>query len=324
VKRPDRSVSFLTMSALDVVATATGVFVLIAVILLPYYLKTFDMTAETEQTKAAAEQLLQQAEAARAEATQDLEKAEEAREEADRLSARLAGLAARTAKLQQDAEAEVDTAEQAKREAEKLETQASKQVIEALDLVFVVDSTASMTNALDELSASMQGLTRILERLVPSLRIGIVAYRDYDVGPWATRKIGLTPTGTGLDRILDFARSLGPPRSGGTSVTEAVYAGLQEAVALPFRPGAKQVLIVMGDAAAHPAEQGATLSLIRRFVTGAPDRSLSVLFVATAAYYRWGRGDKEFFEEMARAGDGSFHERAGSMTEVVLQSVLAD
>jgi hypothetical protein len=95
-------------------------------------------------------------------------------------------------------------------------------------------------------------------------------------------------------------------------------------VALPYRTGAKQVLIVMGDAAAHPAEQAGTLALIRNFVGGAPDRSLSTLFVATAAYYRYGRGDKEFFEEMARIGEGTFHERTGSMTEVVLQSVLAD
>lgn len=324
MKRPDRSVGFLTMSALDVVATATGVFVLIVVILLPYYLKTFDMSAETDQTKAAAEQLLEQAEAARAEATEDLDKAAETRAEADRLSAQLAGLAAQTAKLQQDAAAEADTAEQARREAEKLSIKASKRVIEALDLVFVVDSTASMTDAIDELSESMQGLTRILERLVPSLRIGIVAYRDYDVGPWVTRKIGLTSTSSGLGQILDFAQSLGPPDTGGTSVSEAVYAGLQEAFAMPFRPGAKQVLIVMGDAAAHSYEQGQTLALIRSFVTGAPDRSLSTLFVETAAYYRWGEGDKEFFEEMARVGDGTFHQRAGSMTEVVLQSVLAD
>ena len=324
MKRPDRSVSFLTMSALDVVATATGVFVLLAVILLPYYLNTFDMTAETEQVKAAAEQVLEQAEAARAEAAQNLEKAEQARDEAEKLSARLAGIAAQTAKLQRDAAAETESAEQVRREAENLETKASKRVIEALDLVFVVDSTASMTAAMEELSESMQGLTRILERLVPSLRIGIVAYRDYDVGPWVTRKLDLTPTASGLDRILDFARSLGPPDSGGSSATEALFEGLRAAVALPYRPGAKQVLIVMGDAAAHEAEKAPTLALIRNFVSAGPDRSLSVLFVATAAYYRYGRGDKDFFEEMARVGDGSFHERTGSMTEVVLQSVLAD
>ena len=45
MKRPNRSISIFSMSALDVLAMATGVFVLLLVMLMPYYRKTFDANA---------------------------------------------------------------------------------------------------------------------------------------------------------------------------------------------------------------------------------------------------------------------------------------
>ena len=48
MRRPNRSISILSMSALDVLAMATGVFVLLLVMLMPYYRKTMDAEAEIE------------------------------------------------------------------------------------------------------------------------------------------------------------------------------------------------------------------------------------------------------------------------------------
>ena len=48
MRRPSRTVSIFTLSALDVLAMATGVFVLLVVMLMPYYRKTFDAGAEME------------------------------------------------------------------------------------------------------------------------------------------------------------------------------------------------------------------------------------------------------------------------------------
>lgn len=324
MKRLDRTYSFLTMSALDVVAMATGVFVLITVILLPYYLKEFDARAETERTQAATEALVEEAEAARQSAAEAARRAAEAETEADALEAAIATLVARAAAAREKAATLVSQAEADRSEAAALATLASKRVIAELDLVFIVDASSSMTRTITHMSRAMGGLVRILERLVPSLRIGFVAYRDYDVPPWVTRRFVLRPTATELKAILDFAAALGPPTSSGTSVTEALYSGLREASMMPLRPSAKQVLIVIGDASAHPHEQTATLRLARDFAAGGPGRVLSTLFVETAAFLMYGQGDREFFRRLAEAGGGEFHERAGGMTEAVLLSVLAD
>ena len=93
MQRPSRETSIFNMSALDLLAMATGTFVLIVVILLPYYRKEFDAHAEildlkaaTETQSAEAEEILQaaiaEARAAaqlQAEADQTLNAAAEAR-----------------------------------------------------------------------------------------------------------------------------------------------------------------------------------------------------------------------------------------------------
>ncbi len=324
MKRRDRSMSFFTMSALDVVATATGVFVLFVVILLPYYLQSFDATAETTARRAATQQIRLEIENATQAIAREQREADEARAEAERLENARRALAAQGGERRRRAARLEAEAEDDRREAERLRAVARRRVIRELDLVFVIDTTASMSRAIAEMSRMMSGLVRILERLVPSLRIGFVAYRDYDVGRWVTRPFGLRSTRTELNEILRFAAGLGPPNSGGRSVTEAVFRGLADAIRMPRRPGAKQVLIVIGDAAAHPYERQATLSLASRFVNGGPGRSVSTLFITTIAYLRFGRGDREFFAELARAGRGTAHRHAGNMMEQILQSVLID
>lgn len=324
MKRRDRSMSFFTMSALDVVATATGVFVLFVVILLPYYLQSFDASAETTARRAATQQIRLEIENATLAVAREQRAADEVRAETERLENARAALATQGGERRRRAARLEAEAEDHRRETEKLQAIAQRRVIRELDLVFVVDTTASMASAISEMSRMMSGLIRILERLVPSLRIGFVAYRDYDVGRWVTRPFGLRSTRTELNDILRFAASLGPPRTGGTSVTEAVFRGLADAIRMPHRPTAKQVLIVIGDAAAHPHEQRATLSLANRFANGGPRRSISTLFVTTLAYLRFGSGDREFFAELAGAGRGTAHRHAGNMMEQVLQSVLID
>ena len=46
MRRRDRTISILTLSALDVLAMATGVFVLLLVMWVPYYRRTLDANAE--------------------------------------------------------------------------------------------------------------------------------------------------------------------------------------------------------------------------------------------------------------------------------------
>src|SRR5438128_817621 len=51
-----------------------------------------------------------------------------------------------------------------------------------LDVAIVVDATGSMQNIIDDLKRRLTDVTRTMQRLVPTARIGAVAYRDRDTG----------------------------------------------------------------------------------------------------------------------------------------------
>src|SRR5207247_11358848 len=51
-----------------------------------------------------------------------------------------------------------------------------------LDIAIVVDSTGSMQNVIDALKDHLDGLAATIQHLVPTARIGAVAYRDRDDG----------------------------------------------------------------------------------------------------------------------------------------------
>ena len=53
MKAPRRQLSIFTMSALDVLAMSTGVFVLLVVLLMPYYRRVHDAHAELEAVRVA-------------------------------------------------------------------------------------------------------------------------------------------------------------------------------------------------------------------------------------------------------------------------------
>ena len=323
MRRPSRTVSIFTLSALDVLAMATGVFVLLVVMLMPYYRKTFDAGAEMEGLRLGISEMQAEIEVSESAAADAMQAAAEAEAEADDMEAAAAQLRASAAEILAQASAGNTGRQGATRPTPKPK-QAETQITEQLDLVFVIDASGSMAQVLVELRQSLRGIVRVLERLVPSLRIGFVAYRDYDVGEWVTHDLLLQPTSTNLNLILNFAAGLRPARVGGSTVTEAVYAALERATRMNYRPSAKQTIIVIGDAAAHPGDQAKTLELARAFHASGPRRTVSTLFVTTQAFLRYGRGDRTFFAELARSGGGAFSDHRGELLESVLISVLED
>jgi hypothetical protein len=316
VKRRRQELSIFSLSALDVLAMSTGVFVLLLVLLMPYYRKTFDAQAALGEM---------QRETAEALAT-----AAGAGAEAERRAAEVSGIEAEAARAEAAAASLERPAlrEPAPRPSEPAPTAAvapaETRTVDALDLIFVIDTTVSMTPALEEMAASMRAITRILERLVPSVRIGVVAYRDRDTGLEPIEVLPPTATEGGLPRIVAFVESLSASPVGSRTVEEDVYLGLQAALALPLRPQARQAIVVIGDAAAHPEESQTAFALAQGFARRSAASSLSALFVTTPGSLRRGQIDRRFFQTLARAGGGAFTDHAGSMVESVLLSVLVD
>lgn len=329
MRRRSRDLAAFSMSALDVLAMSTGVFVLLLVMLIPYYRKTQDAEARLAQlgtTIAATEAAASQA-SARTAATGS---------EADELRRDAARLAAAAAALEAQAARDRAARPRAPRPAPVTPKPPTPQPVPALgtpvagemDLVFVIDRTASMTPVIGALAQDLTSIVRVLERLVPSLRIGVVAYSDRDTGQNPISILPLTPTDQGLPRILQFVQGLRASTVSSPTPDEDVYLGLQAAVSLPMRPTAIQSLVLIGDASAHPQEVAPALQLVRSFVARAPSgggkRSVSALFATTPGSVARGDIDRRFFQDIARAGNGVFTDHAGSMIESVIASVLLE
>jgi hypothetical protein len=118
---------------------------------------------------------------------------------------------------------------------------------EPVDLVFVVDTTGSMGDDIDAVKADMQRILRELTARNPDRRIGVVAYRDRG-DSYVSRTVLATSADDAQIRGAIDSLSVG----GGGDLREHVYAGIDTAlVEQPWRPGASQHIILMGDAPPH-------------------------------------------------------------------------
>lgn len=305
------------MSALDVLATATGVFVLLLVLVMPYYRKSFDAGADIAARRVAAAQTRAKVAAIDQAAILYRGEANAALAEAERANAAAAAL-----------ERQAATRSSAANEAPVKPVPATggnREVVGELDLVFVIDTTASMGPAIRELASSMRAIVRIVERLVPSVRVGVAAYADADTGLPPLEVLPLTSAERDMPRIMAFVDGLRESPVGSQTIEEDVHLGLGAAMSMQFRSDALQSIILIGDAEAHPRFREETLQRVRDFVErGIDRRSVSALFTTTPSSLRDGRRSRTYFADVARAGNGSFNDYAGSMIAAVLLSLLVD
>ncbi len=119
-----------------------------------------------------------------------------------------------------------------------------------LDLVFVIDTTGSMWDDIDEVKKNAKKLVDKISSEVEDYRVAIIVYRDYtDFNPPAYVHLPFT---TGKNTIVDSINTI--TVGGGGDWPEAVYAALMTANELPWRDGVRKRVILMGDAPAHDPE----------------------------------------------------------------------
>lgn len=129
-----------------------------------------------------------------------------------------------------------------------------------LDVAFVVDSTSSMEPFIDEAKRVINQLISKLAAVVPNLRFAMVSYRD-EGDEYVTRHLDLT---TDRYEILNFLEDC--QAVGGGDFPEAVYDALVRATkSLVWRPTARKVIILVGDAPFHPQDEARIDRLLREF-----------------------------------------------------------
>ena len=119
-----------------------------------------------------------------------------------------------------------------------------------LDLVFVIDTTASMVGSIAHVQEELVPmLLREAARNEP-LRVGVVLFRDY-FDEYLTRSLPLQDDLDVVQRYVNTARAVG-----GGDIPEAVYEGLYMAITRTAWSNNERLVILIGDAPPHPRPRG--------------------------------------------------------------------
>jgi hypothetical protein len=118
----------------------------------------------------------------------------------------------------------------------------------AIDVVFAVDTTGSMSGLIEGAKRTVWSIATHIRQTDPNanLRIGLVAYRDIG-DDYVTKPFSLTHD---LDAV--YAELTTYEASGGNDHPEHVAAALRDALGMRWRAGAKRLIFVVGDAPPAP------------------------------------------------------------------------
>jgi multidrug efflux pump subunit AcrA (membrane-fusion protein) len=214
--RPRRELNIFSISALDLFASAMGAFILIAVILFPYYLKNNEVVAERDQArKELAETRRDLADARRAEAAAE-QKAREAEARAKASAEEAGRLKERNAELERQARASTVVS------LLGLTTNAKSFVI-------LVDMSESMHAYTEVVFRTFE---RVLEPMDASMRLQIIGFSApaNNIPRLIQWRPGLTLTAltpAAKQEALAFARGLAQRFDGGTPTQTALREALK-------------------------------------------------------------------------------------------------
>ena len=191
---------------------------------------------------------------------------------------------------------------------------------EALDLVILLDTTSSMRREFRDIQSDLLSSLEGLQRMVPSLNVGLVAYRD-ESEAYLTRTFQLAPmTGPNLRRLGMFIGRL--KAEGGGDVPEAIGEALNVARGMAWRPTAPGQIVVISDSPAQEGVQGLTLDSARAFHASSPSglvqRRVSAIYTGSSTR----RNSIAFYQRLAETGGGCFTSHQGTLIENALISVL--
>jgi hypothetical protein len=129
-----------------------------------------------------------------------------------------------------------------------------------LDLVLVIDTTESMQFVIDEVKARATHLVETVQRMVPTARIGVVAYRD-EGDEYVTKWTDLSFR---TAKLRGFLYNLNA--SGGGDWEEAILEAIETAIAdLKWRKRSKKIIIVIGGSPPHPEDLDLLEDVVRDF-----------------------------------------------------------
>lgn len=188
------------------------------------------------------------------------------------------------------------------------------------DIVFVLDTTGSMYREIESLKRELHLLVQVLERMMPSVGIGVVTFNDRLQRPPARHHPlrGLTNDEDATRDINRFLRSISITDAQGPNedTAEAVLIALRTAVGTSFREHVShRIVIVITDAYAYDDEVADTLRLAEAFARREGQRISTV-------HVRDNPDAETYLQALAESGGGQFVPDRGSILANVLLGIL--
>ena len=203
--------------------------------------------------------------------------------------------------------------------------------IRGVDVVFVIDATASMEEELGAVRSGMATIVQVLRRLSDEVNVGFVAYIDRSV-PWVIpiKKVTRDPQGeANLQQLLKGIMEV--RLVGNEDWPEDVCGGLAKATSMQWpRVGERrQIIVLIGDARTHPADQQRSLQITESWAAaGAQARSIHAVFTppleltSEPGFKEEMAASMSYFKDLARVGNGEFHagqdDLLGSILDILI------
>lgn len=146
---------------------------------------------------------------------------------------------------------------------------AVEQVSNAVDIVFLMDSTRSMTPFIDGLKQNCIEFAEIVKREGHDCRLGLVGFGDVDLN----EPIEVFPPTADLARFRERVGDL--EVTGGGDNPESSVEALDRALTIPYREGARVCMVHITDAGCHNVRQ------LPRLARQMRDRSITTYVVSS-------------------------------------------
>jgi len=196
-------------------------------------------------------------------------------------------------------------------------------IIPHLDIVICLDITGSMTAQIDGMKREISSLADVLDKLSPSVGIGIVAFGDKRYRR-PIHEMDIVET-TNMSRIQDFVDKLTPGMNDrqanrNTDAPEAVTTALEHAIEMSWRPESeRRYIIVITDNAAYPDREDDAMRAAADF-SSQNDHHVSAVRANPNVTEDAQLAALRFLQDLAEAGQGNYVDAAGG--ESILSSVL--
>ncbi|MDQ2714140.1 MAG: VWA domain-containing protein [Chloroflexota bacterium] len=181
-------------------------------------------------------------------------------------------------------------------------------VTDPIDVVISFDTTGSMSSVLAQVRHKIKQTVERLMGELPDIHIGIIVHGDYcdAASTYVTRHLDLTQDTVS---ITDFVEHT--PPTGGGDAPECYELVLHEAQELAWRPDAKRVLVMIGDAMPHEPEDNPQHLNWHTEVAALAARGINIYAVQALN----NRAALAFYREMA-ATSGGCHLSLGQFSEI--------